>query len=387
MNVGLNIPLLTQIHAKPKEYEAKINNDYSDSFKDYNVGLSIETIDIDDSDESAESKSFRQEDNYSQDDELANRSVSKPHFPVNYPPPLPKLLPEFRELAFTHKSCAEHAALLKSAISIMQYNRVSGGNLRGITASENVYVDDPERIKPIYDNEVSEFVGDSILGMIVTLLLRQWYPHLRPNSLSSEIRSHLVDKARLSDWAKMYSFDKHLNLPPSQSQLAIRLSPAVLCGTFEAYVACVFDQEQDEMMGMMAVKNWIEPLCKPYADMYNVDITNREKEFRETPKLGSLSYLNQMMVKSNLNATWNESGGYDAITRTQNNWVETLTLTLNNNSQGTSNHVFNTDLPATFTGSSSKKKEAKEIAAFKALKVLGINSCELKMLSLIRNLM
>lgn len=183
MNVGLNIPLLTQIHAKPKEYEAKINNDYSDSFKDYNVGLSIETIDIDDSDESAESKSFRQEDNYSQDDELANRSVSKPHFPVNYPPPLPKLLPEFRELAFTHKSCAEHAALLKSAISIMQYNRVSGGNLRGITASENVYVDDAERIKPIYDNEVSEFVGDSILGMIVTLLLRQWYPHLRPNSL------------------------------------------------------------------------------------------------------------------------------------------------------------------------------------------------------------
>lgn len=175
----------------------------------------------------------------------------------------------------------------------------------------------------------------------------------------------------------MYSFDKHLNVPPSQSQLAIRLSPVVLCGTFEAYVACVFDQEQNEMMGMMAVKNWIEPLCKPYADMYSAEITNREKESCETPKLGSLSYLNQMMVKSNLNATWNESGGYNELTRTQNNWIETLTLTLHNNSQGTSNHVFNTDFPATFTGSASKKEDAKEIAAFKALKVLGINPCGL----------
>lgn len=178
MNVGLNITLLAQIHAKPNEYEAKINNDYSDNFKDYNVGLSIETIDIDDCDENAESKSFRQE------DEVANRSLLKPHFPVNYPPPLPKLLPEFRQLAFTHKSCAEHAALLKSAISIIQHNRIYGGNLCDITASENIYVDDQQRIKPIYDNEVSEFVGDSILGMIVAHLLRQWYPHLRPNSLT-----------------------------------------------------------------------------------------------------------------------------------------------------------------------------------------------------------
>lgn len=182
MNVGLKIPSLAQKQDKHKEYQTEINKNYSDKFKSHE--LSPETIDIDDSSDDTESNPFRQEDTYKQDDGNFNRSVLNPQLPVNYPPPLPKLSPEFRDLAFTHKSCAEHAALLKSAISVMEHNMIFEGNLPEITASENVYVNDPQCNKPIYDNEVSEFVGDSILGMIVSLLLRKWYPHLRPSSLT-----------------------------------------------------------------------------------------------------------------------------------------------------------------------------------------------------------
>ena len=100
-----------------------------------------------------------------------------PILPANYPPPLPHISRELRDLAFTHKSCAELAAAFNAA-KLSEIPTVTDGEA-GESASSHV-----KPFAPVYDNEVSEFVGDSILSAVVSLLLRQWYPHLRPDGLT-----------------------------------------------------------------------------------------------------------------------------------------------------------------------------------------------------------
>lgn len=73
----------------------------------------------------------------------------------------------------------------------------------------------------------------------------------------SEIRSKLVNRERLSDWAMLYRFDKMIILPPSSNTLSIRFSQDVLCGTFEAFVSSVFDQEPSYPEGLVAVMRWL----------------------------------------------------------------------------------------------------------------------------------
>ncbi|TIA90920.1 hypothetical protein E3P99_01320 [Wallemia hederae] len=283
-----------------------------------------------------------------------------PILPANYPPPLPHISRELRDLTFTHKSCAELAAAFNAA-KLGEIHTVTYGEA-GETASSHV-----KPFAPVYDNEVSEFVGDSILSAVVSLLLRQWYPHLRPDGLT-EIRSKLVNRTRLAHWAELYHFEKHLIVPPHLAQLQVRTSPIVLSGAFEAYVASVYDQAGDDD-GFRAVKQWLDPLCRPYADVYSASITSREKELRETPKLGSLSFLNQMVDKYGILAQWSESGG-PSISM-QHYWKQTLTLTVNPDATG-SDITPKHKLPLTTTGLAPKKKVAKEMAAYKALKELSL---------------
>ncbi|TIA99366.1 hypothetical protein E3P96_02924, partial [Wallemia ichthyophaga] len=298
--------------------------------------------------------------------------IDTPILPENYPPPLPPLCRDLYNLTFTHRTCADFVVNFNAGTDNLRKsygmhtitNGVMGDSRQGNVAS----------FVPVYDNEVSEFVGDSIIGMVVALLLRKWYPHLRPDGLT-EIRSKLVNRGRLSSWAKLYNFDQHLILPPQMPQLPVRLSPMVLCDTFEAYVASVFDQQGDESAGLIAVKQWIEPLCRPYADMYSAAITNREKEVREAPRMGSMGYLNQMMEKHHVVAAWTESGGVNDLNNSHNYWSASLNLTLDERAHNSTPLAVKSKFPLTTTGKASKKKVAKEMAAYKALKTLGLNYC------------
>ena len=128
----------------------------------------------------------------------------------------------------------------------------------------------------------------------------------------------------------------------------------------------MYDQAGDEN-GFKAVKQWLDPLCRPYADVYSASITSREKELRETPKLGSLGFLNQMANKYGIAAEWSESGGPSI--NMQHYWKQTLTLSVNPNASCNDRHKM---LPITTTGLAPKKKEAKEMAAYKALKELSL---------------
>lgn len=138
----------------------------------------------------------------------------------------------------------------------------------------------------------------------------------------------------------------------------------------------MYDQAGDEGAGMMAVKQWIEPLCRPYADFYSALITNREKEVRETPRMGSMSFLQQMMDKNNVVAEWTESGGLNPRTKKQEYWIESLTLTLDKLASEKMSVAIRSNFPLTTTGKAPKKKGAKEIAAYKALQELSLDYCE-----------
>ena len=114
----------------------------------------------------------------------------------------------------------------------------------------------------------------------------------------------------------------------------------------------------------------MEPLIRPYADYYSSQITTRDKEAREIPKLGSLSFLNQVIDKFDLLTLWSEDGGPD--TNVYNHWSENLLINL---AEGVTkpNCFKSVNFPFTVCGQAAKKKDAKEIAAYRALKALGIS--------------
>ena len=184
MSFGLKRPFLSQIPYKVKKHTTSQSSqvNYDHTFDTNFENDNYYTID------------------YSSDDQYNNSSNNNLNdsihlpliLPSNYPPPLPKVRRDLSDLAFTHKSCAEYAAMLnKMNENYNGYQNAEQENVGSIpllTASENVNVNDPppriQKFTPIYDNEVSEFIGDSIIGMITGLLLRKWFPHLRPGGLT-----------------------------------------------------------------------------------------------------------------------------------------------------------------------------------------------------------
>lgn len=200
MNLGLKRPPLAQIPYKTKKFQqagkpkrAKAPPAPSiDEISDDNDRPQL--IDLDSDTESSSSRdgcrnrngSFNYNSNSTSTDSQTNDTFIEadfPNIPHDYPPPLPALRPDLYNLTFTHKSCAGFAAVFNAAKGAMD------GEANGMPTITAGYIGNSESSKmgsfaPILDNEVSEFVGDSIIGMIVALLLRKWYPHLRPDGLT-----------------------------------------------------------------------------------------------------------------------------------------------------------------------------------------------------------
>jgi ribonuclease-3 len=89
------------------------------------------------------------------------------------------------------------------------------------------------------DNEVLEFLGDSVLGLIVTDYLCQTYPQLTEGELS-KLKSQAASTASLSEFAKKIKLDKYVLLGKGEERSGGRKKDRILAGTFEALVAAIY---------------------------------------------------------------------------------------------------------------------------------------------------
>ena len=91
----------------------------------------------------------------------------------------------------------------------------------------------------IGSNERLEFLGDSILGMIVAEHLYRTFPH-RPEGDLTRLRANLVCEASLVLVAKALDLGSYLKLGKGENTCGGRNRPSILADAVEALLAAVF---------------------------------------------------------------------------------------------------------------------------------------------------
>lgn len=96
-----------------------------------------------------------------------------------------------------------------------------------------------EGFEPVEDNERLEFLGDSVLGFLVSDLLYRALPDLKEGELSKRTAS-LVSAANLVQYGKRLAIGEYLRLGKGEEKTGGRRKQALLVDAFEALLAAVY---------------------------------------------------------------------------------------------------------------------------------------------------
>ncbi|MBQ3252095.1 MAG: ribonuclease III [Oscillospiraceae bacterium] len=136
-------------------------------------------------------------------------------------------------------------------------------------------------------NERLEFVGDSVLGMVVAEYLYRTFPE-RPEGELTRMRADMVCERALAKVANRLDLGSHLLLGHGEEQGGGRTRASILADAVESVIAaCFFDG------GMEAAKKLIETfiLCDvPVGKLTNADYKTAFQERVQQKKDQSISY-------------------------------------------------------------------------------------------------
>ncbi|MGC9069875.1 MAG: ribonuclease III [Elusimicrobiales bacterium] len=90
-----------------------------------------------------------------------------------------------------------------------------------------------------YSNERLEFLGDSVINLIVTEYLVEKFPDKTEGYLS-KIKSHLVSSKNLYRWAKRVNLENYVKISIAEMKSGGREKPQILANTFEAIIAALY---------------------------------------------------------------------------------------------------------------------------------------------------
>lgn len=93
--------------------------------------------------------------------------------------------------------------------------------------------------KATRDNEVLEFLGDSVLGFVLADFLCTTYPRLSEGELS-KLKSAMASTSALHSFALRLRIDKHILLGKGEIKSGGRKKKTILAGAFEALVAALY---------------------------------------------------------------------------------------------------------------------------------------------------
>ncbi|MBU2530308.1 MAG: ribonuclease III [Elusimicrobia bacterium] len=88
-------------------------------------------------------------------------------------------------------------------------------------------------------NERLEFLGDSVLGLIVSYYLFDKYPSEDEGYLS-KIKSYVVSKPSLTKWSKAINLGEYVNLGRGEEQSGGRKRSSILSNAIEAVIGAVY---------------------------------------------------------------------------------------------------------------------------------------------------
>jgi ribonuclease III len=100
-------------------------------------------------------------------------------------------------------------------------------------------------------NERLEFLGDSILGQAVTVMLYESYPELPEGDLAKR-RASLVSSAALAEVARSIGLGEHLKLGKGEELTGGREKSSILADTVEALIGATYlDRGADEATALV----------------------------------------------------------------------------------------------------------------------------------------
>lgn len=88
-------------------------------------------------------------------------------------------------------------------------------------------------------NERLEFLGDAVLGLIVTDKIYAWFPDL-PEGEMAKLRAGTVNMAVLADAARSLGLGRHLRLGKGEVLSGGRAKSSILADAFEAVLGAVY---------------------------------------------------------------------------------------------------------------------------------------------------
>ena len=136
-------------------------------------------------------------------------------------------------------------------------------------------------------NERLEFLGDSILGMVVAEFLYKTFPD-RPEGELTRMRADMVCEKSLASVAARIDLGRHLMLGNGEEQGGGRNRDSILADAVESVIAASFLDG-----GMDAARNFIEKFVLvevPVKKMHNVDYKTALQELIQQKKNQTLSY-------------------------------------------------------------------------------------------------
>jgi len=106
------------------------------------------------------------------------------------------------------------------------------------------------------DNEVLEFLGDSVVGLVTADYFCSAFPGLREGDLS-KYKSAAANTEALSEFALQKKLHKYLFLGKGEEKSGGRKKKTILAGAFEALVGAIYLDQ-----GYEAAKGFLLPLLK-----------------------------------------------------------------------------------------------------------------------------
>ena len=145
-------------------------------------------------------------------------------------------------------------------INITQFEKKLGYNFKdkdllvqALTHSSYAY-ENQQNVES--DNETLEFLGDSVLGLIIADYLCFTYPHLSEGELS-KLKSSAANTSSLSSFSKKIKLDKNILLGKGEEKSGGRSKKTILAGAFEAVLAAIYIDG-----GLEAARNFLLFLLK-----------------------------------------------------------------------------------------------------------------------------
>ena len=137
-------------------------------------------------------------------------------------------------------------------------------------------------------NERLEFLGDSILGMVVAEHLYKQFPD-RPEGELTKMRADMVCETSLAAIAEKIGLGQHLLLGHGEDRLGGRNRASILADAVESVIAASFLDG-----GMAAAKSFIEKFVLtnvPVKRMHNADYKTALQELVQQKKNQVLTYV------------------------------------------------------------------------------------------------